>query len=278
MKPGKCMATLSRNATCAVGVCLLMVGLAFADSGTVPILDGDFKAENDRSTRKSVMVTTVKYHPVSSVYVVRGRVRYQNVEGDAHLEMWNVMPDGSRYFSRTMMDIGSMQKIQGTSDWRVFELPFNLMDSRPESVTLEINIVMPGKGTIEVSGLTIGDAQRGGRQGSEWWDKRKGGILERIIGSVVGIFGGLIGCLVGIFAPRGKGRKWIFGLVIFGIVTGFALLMIGVVALCLAQPRHVWYPFVICGGVMSFGSAGVLLIIRRAYALVERRRMEALDL
>jgi hypothetical protein len=67
------------------------------------------------------------------------------------------MPDGSRYFSRTLADSGTMQKIQGSSDWRTFELPFYLMELKPESVTLDISVVMPGKGTIELKDITIGD-------------------------------------------------------------------------------------------------------------------------
>jgi hypothetical protein len=91
---------------------------------------------------------------------VSGKVRYNDVEGDAYLEMWNHMPDGSKYISRTLADFGPMRQIQGTSDWRTFELPFYLMELKPESVTLEINVVMPGKGTIELAEeMTIGEAK-----------------------------------------------------------------------------------------------------------------------
>ena len=115
------------------------------------------KVQNDRTELKTVTVKTMTHRPRSSSYVVSGQVQYQGVKGEAYLEMWTVMPDGSRYFSRTLEKSGTMQKIQGTSKWRNFELPFNLMDAKPDSVTLEINVVMPDKGTIEISSVTVSD-------------------------------------------------------------------------------------------------------------------------
>ena len=145
-----------KSVVCVVGLCLLMLGCTRGGGQqSISILDGVFKVENNQSASKTVTVKTLDYRPTSPIYVVSGQVQYQDVEGAAYLEMWNIMPDGNRYFSRTVMDSGTMRKIQGTSKWRKFELPFNLMDAKPESVTLEINVVMPGKGTIELSDITI---------------------------------------------------------------------------------------------------------------------------
>jgi cbb3-type cytochrome oxidase subunit 3 len=60
-----------------------------------------------------------------------------------------------------------MRMIRGTSDWRDFVLPAYLMGHRVESVTLEINIVMPGKGTIELKELTVNDLQTFAT--GTWW-------------------------------------------------------------------------------------------------------------
>jgi hypothetical protein len=64
--------------------------------------------ENDSSVWKSERVATVEHRPQSSIYVVRGRVQYRDVEGIAYLEMWNVLPDGRRFFSRTLGDYGTI--------------------------------------------------------------------------------------------------------------------------------------------------------------------------
>ena len=257
---------------CAVGLSLLTAISVFADDKAVPILDGVFQVENDQSAFKSVTVKTLEYHPDTSAYVVRGRVQYRHVEGIAYLEMWNIMPDGSRFFSRTLGDDGPMRKIHGTSDWREFELPFFLSPYNPESVTLEINVVMPGKGTIELSGLTISSVHA-----SEWWGSRTGGIAGGLLGTLVGVYGALIGCLCGYLAPRGKGRRWVTGLFYIGITFGVFLFLVGLTALCLSQPWHVWYPLILTGGLMIVIFPPLLLKIRLVYTHAERRRMEALD-
>ena len=261
-----------------VGVGILLTGLVCMEGRAMTILEDTLRVENDQSVRKSVTVATVKYEPVSAVYVVRGRVRYENVEGEAYLELWNVMPDGSRYFSRTLGDSGPMRKIRGSSDWRAFELPFNLMDARPESVTLEVNVVMPGKGVIEVSGVSVGDVQGAGVKGDEWWSEREGGIVGGVLGCIGGLFGALVGCLCGILVPRGKGKRWVLGLAFWGIAVSVAMLIGGVTALCLGQPYHVWYPLVLFGGIMVFSLSFCLPAVYRGYAQAERRRMEALDM
>ncbi len=250
--------------------------LVLADDKAMPVLDGVFKVENEQSVWNSETVKTVEYHPASPIYVVRGRVQYQNVEGIAYLEMWNILPDGSRYFSRTLGEYGTMQKIQGTSGWREFELPFNLMDQKPGTVTLEINVVMPGKGTIELSGITVSDIQTS--VAGEWFSSRMGGMAGGILGSLAGIYGGLVGGLSGFLVPRGKGRRWITGLFIFGAIMGVLQLAFGLTALILGQPWHVWYPFVLVGGLLAVILTSSLLSINKAYAQVELRKMQALDM
>ena len=131
----------NNNATVVliIALPLLTASFALADGNAVEIpgratpipLPNDvlvFKVENDQSVHKSERIATIEYRPTSSAYVVHGQVQYNDVEGVAYLEMWNVMPDGNRYFSRTLSEYGTMRKIQGTSEWRDFALFFNLMD------------------------------------------------------------------------------------------------------------------------------------------------------
>ena len=241
----------------------------FAEDKAKPILLDMVKVENNQSQPKSTTVVKITgYRPTTSIYIVRGKVQYRDVEGTAYLEMWNIMPDGSRYFSRTVQDDGPMRLIQGSSDWRTFELPFNLMGAKPESVTLEINVVMSGKGTIELSELTVSDIPTSA-------DK---------IGGLVGIllfcyfcYVALLACLSGFLVPCGKGRRLIFGMIICAEVIGFIYLFIGILAVRLGQPYHVWGAFILCGGLMVFIYPVCYPMMRMLYERAELRKIQALD-
>ena len=268
---------MEKNGILAIASFLLTASFAFADGKAMPIpLPNDiFIVENDQSVQKTARIVTIEHRPASSIYVVRGQVQYRDVEEVAYLEMWNVMPDGSRHFSRTYGEYGTMRKIQGTSDWREFELPFNLMGHRPESVTLEINVVMPGKGTIELTGLTVSDLQW--HFAGEWFDARTGHFYGGWAGAFWGCFAGLIGILAGILAPRGKGRRLVLGMITFVGLAGVIHLVIGVLALCLGQPYHVWYPLILLGVIFVPLSPYIFFMIRKQYEQTELRKLQALD-
>ena len=76
-------------------------------------------------------------------YAVKGRVRYENVSGDAYVEMWNVFPE-ARYFTRTIGDQGPMCTITGSSDCRFIVLPFDATGAAAPPERLIINVVLPG--------------------------------------------------------------------------------------------------------------------------------------
>lgn len=251
--------------------------MIFANTEAQPISSEAVKVENDQSLWKSVTVATVKHVPTTPIYVVRGKVRYENVEGIAYLEMWNILPDGRRFFSRTLGEYGTMQSIRGTSGWRDFELPADLTGvPLPESMTLEINIVMPGKGSIKVSAMTISDISTG--IAGEWFSSRTSGIVGGILGGgVCGTFGAVFGIVAGLLVPRGKGRRWVMGLLLFGLVMGAVQLVFGLVVLCIGQPWHVWYPFVLCGGILVVVTLSAVPAIRKGYEQAELRKMQALD-
>ena len=266
---------------------LLSASFVFAGGKAIPIPlpDEVFKVENDQSVQKTVTVATVEYRPTSPVYVVRGQVQYHDVEGTAYLEMRSVMPDGNRYFTRTLEEPdtgpmprtnGSMQRICGTSEWRDFTLPFNLMKLKPESVTLEINIVMPGKGTIEVTGLTVSELPI--FAGGDWFPPHTGGMIGGIVGTFWGIYGGTVGGLCGFLVPRGKGRRWLTGLILFGFVMTILQLVIGIMAFLFCQPYHIWYPLILCSGIMLILTPMMFSTIKKGYEQAELRKMQALDM
>ncbi|MFO1066787.1 MAG: hypothetical protein U0892_23255 [Pirellulales bacterium] len=48
-------------------------------------------------------------------YMLRGRVRYENVDAIGYLEMWNIFPEPKKgsYFSRTLAPSGPLGKLEG---------------------------------------------------------------------------------------------------------------------------------------------------------------------
>src|SRR6266571_1779183 len=92
----------------------------------------------------SFHLVTIDQPPVGgAAYVVTGRVRYVGVEGRGYLEMWNLFPDGQRFFSRTLGTEGTLAALSGGSGWREFELPFDPGTQTPSR--LEVNLVLPGR-------------------------------------------------------------------------------------------------------------------------------------
>ena len=273
----------------AIASFLLTASFVFADPVppmAISLPDGVdvFKVENDQSVPKTERIATIEYKPKSSVYVLRGRVRHHEIEGESYFQVLHVMPDGSRYYSRTLTESEMQRRIPGTNGWREFELPFNLMGAKPELVTLEIDAIMRGKGTIEVTELTVSDlsgidltsAFRLPASG-EWFDARTGNMGGGIGGTLMGCYGALFGILCGILVPLGKGKRLLYGMILFAFVMGVFSLVVGITAVFCGQPYHVWYPFVLLGGITIFVFPAPYLTIRQQYAQVELRKMQALD-
>jgi hypothetical protein len=222
-------------------------------------------------------LVTINRPPLSAPrYVVTGEVRYEGVEGQAYFEMWSAFPDGERYFSRTLDAGGMLASLHGDSKWRRFALPFvynAATGSAPIPSRLEINFVLPGRGTVWIGPMHL---QRFGlatvTDRGAWWSERWGS-LAGTLGSVLGIIGGVIGVLAG----RGKARRLVFSLVIGMIVVGVGLAALGAAATFKAQPRQVWYPLLLMGGLSALVGIVVLPVVRRRYAADELRRMDAMD-
>ena len=103
-------------------------------------------------------------------YMLKGEVRHENVGGEGMLEMWNFFPmhddDGNvvegregYFFSRTAGEYGPMQKLNGTSGWRPFILPFNPGNLGHPPKRLEVNALLPDGGTVMLRNLELVDWQ-----------------------------------------------------------------------------------------------------------------------
>lgn len=228
-----------------------------------------------RLVSKNMQGTTFRLAEIDSPkisgdrYSVVGRVRYESVEGAGYLEMWSVFADGGRYFSRTLAVSGPLGKIQGTSGWRAFELPF-FLEGHAAPNRLELNLVLSGRGAVTLGPLSL--TTTGGTAG--WWSERTAGIVGAIAGSVIG----LIGAVLGVLAAKARARRFVIGALLAMVASGAVLLCVGVAAVVAGQPSHVWYPMLLAGTIPFVLGLALRRPLRSRYAEVELRRMRALDL
>jgi len=99
--------------------------------------------------------------------------------------------------------------------------------------------------------------------------------LGAILGAGVGIFGGLLGTLCGTLAPRGKAKGFVMGLHALGVIIGFAMLVLGVVALVSGQPYAIWYGLGLPGLILTCVLLAVTGAVRQRYREAEQRKLEA---
>ena len=111
----------------------------------------------------------------------------------------------------------------------------------------------------------------------QWFNPQTAGILGGIIGTVLGSTGALIGCSCGICVRKGW-KRFIYTIFILAITVSIVLLVTGVVALCVKQPRHVWYSFLLPGVVGNLVFLGIFPSVRKRFIESEMRKMQARDL
>lgn len=109
-----------------------------------------------------------------------------------------------------------------------------------------------------------------------WFDGQTAGLIGGLLGTFIGVvFGGIGGGIGGPLAALGKGRKFVLGLFMVGIVFGAFLLGGGVVALAVGQPFHVWMSIGMPGLISIVVLGGVRPAIKRQYDLAEQRKLDA---
>jgi len=81
--------------------------------------------------------------------IYQARLRTENVEGRAYLEMWCHFPGKGEFFSR-----GLQTPLAGTTEWTTEETPFFLKKGEnPDNVKL--NLVIDGKGTAWIDDVRL---------------------------------------------------------------------------------------------------------------------------
>jgi len=231
----------------------------------------------ERLTGGSVPILRIEKPPLTAlVWAIEGDLRYEGVAGDGYLEMWSIFADG-RYFSRTLGEGGPMGRLSGSSDWRPFVLPFSSRAGMPPPVALEVNLVLPGAGTVEIGALRLVQqaADEGPLAGGSgaWWTDRQGSWIGGFAGAVLGVLGSVIGWLV----AKERARGFVLTASRLVIALGLAMLVAGFVAVAKAQPYAVWYPLVLLGAISCAVMVPSYRRIVRRYRDGELRRLQALD-
>jgi hypothetical protein len=255
--------------------------------GTATNVDGRSALRIAHTNETPLQVQLLKISKPSmskKLYAITGEVRYENVQGDGYLEMWNFfpplkpgMPEGE-YFSRTLGVGGKMGKLSGTSNWRAFMLPFDSTGASGSPTRLEVNLFLPGKGTVylgpmklvEYTGSLLGPDMV---QANAWWSDREAGLIGGIAGGTLGCLGSLLAWL----AWKGLARRFVvvtaWLLIALGTVSAFA----GILALILKQPYAVWFPLLLIGFLLLSIIPYRLRTYLKQYAALEMRRIAAID-
>jgi hypothetical protein len=256
--------------------------------GAAPILlDGRaaLKIENTNNAPLQLSLLTIAKPKISAqMYAVSGEVRYDAVQGDGYLEMWNYfppvkpgLPEG-QYFSRTLGDSGEMGKISGTSDWRPFSLSFNSAGASGPPTKLQINLILRGRGTVYLGPIKLVQypAAKSGfhdRSSNAWWSDRTAALVGGLGGIIFGCLGGLIGTLCGM----GKGRGLVIALLRIQIALGVLCGVAGIAAVAQHQPYGVYYPLLLIAVILLAVCGSLLPTVGRRYQELELRRMQSLD-
>lgn len=88
-------------------------------------------------------------------FALAARIRCQGVGSPGHLELWTVLGDGRRFFSRTLAESGPMGRLSGDQPWRDILLPADATGADARPAKLELNLVLPAGGTVELGPLQL---------------------------------------------------------------------------------------------------------------------------
>jgi hypothetical protein len=218
----------------------------------------------------------------SSVYALKGMVRYADVQGEGFLQLDSHFGDMGTFFTKGLAAAGPMGKITGTSDWRPFVLPFyansggQADDASPLPEKLSLWLFLPGTGAVSIADVGLYQYASGEdplQATGQWFGDRSAGLLGGIGGALIGLWGALIG----VMSARGKARRFVLGSANALFVIGIASLVGGAVAMATAQAYAVYYPLLLIGIILVvvIGTMRGSLLAR--YEQLELKRMQSMD-
>ena len=81
--------------------------------------------------------------------IYRARVRTEDLDGSAYLEMWCVFEELGEYFSRALH-----APLSGANDWTTQETPF-LLERGQNPGNVKLNLVVEGTGTVWIDDVRL---------------------------------------------------------------------------------------------------------------------------
>jgi peptidoglycan/LPS O-acetylase OafA/YrhL len=111
-----------------------------------------------------------------------------------------------------------------------------------------------------------------------WWSSRTSGMIGGLAGSAIGVWGAMFGLTAGVLVPKGRGRTAVRILMYPMLILAIAALVVAVVALTRDQPRGVWYPLMLLGGIVLLQLAWLIPFLEVTLRKVEKKKLEAEEL
>ncbi len=273
---------MTRSVLAGVLLALTLAGPASAQA-VVTAIDWSTTTPLSGTVQDGVVVIDARpgTHPVTIIaspqltgadILVTVEVSWDGLDPAGYMELWAVLDDGSRFFSRTLDRDGvGVMKSSGNG---TLQLPFFLDGTVPAA--LELNVVLPGGGLVEVGAVELIDFGVSGHPepDSAWWTPETAGIA----GGVGGAFIGLLGALVGSLASRQRARGFVIGTLKAGAAVGVVLLGLGLIALTTGQPYEVWFLLLLTGIIMAAVFGGLVGQVTARYEATELQIMRAHDL
>jgi hypothetical protein len=187
------------------------------------------KVVNDDALPRIITLLEIEAPKITRAgYVLRGQVRCEGVEGQAFLEMWSHFPGGGAYFSRTLALSGPMQALHGNQAWRAFELPFMNKEGAPGPTRLVLNVALPGKGTVWLSGVRLAHySWQPDNAGAATWDGAgNAAAASRMLAISIGAMLLLLPVTVAMWVKRASRPTLnVLAIVFAGIIVAYAVAM-----------------------------------------------------
>ncbi len=216
-------------------------------------------------------------------YALTGQISYHNITTPGFLEMLNHFPQG-QFFTRALSPEGPLGLIQASSPWRTFTLPFTTNKDIKAPSKIELNLSLPGGGTIYLKSISLVEHTTGAKalvaplasgtgDGPVWWSDRTAGWL----GAMSGVFIGFAGALIGICSSKGRAKRLVQGIMFLTLGLGLMMVVMGIVAVIREQPYVVYYPLLLGGGIITVVFGALVKTIQKRYLDLELRKMSAVD-
>lgn len=221
----------------------------------------------------------------SPVYALKGMIRYENVKGDAFLQMDNNYGETGTFFTKSLAAEGPMGKITGGSDWRPFVLPFYAGSGDQDAASpvleeLTLSLHLPESGSVSIRDVEVYQYASGEdplqlamHTSGQWFSERRAGLIGGIGGALLGLWG----VLIGVLSSRGKARQLVLGSANALLFVGIASLVSGVVALVATQPYAVYFPLLLIGVIVVAITATLRGRLAAQYEQLELKRMQSMD-